>query len=218
VRDVPSKRSYDDGCGVAHALDLIGERWALLIVRDLLLGPKRFTDLQVGLPGAGPNALTQRLRDLQRVGVIQRRTLAPPAGAKVYELTDWGRELEPTVRALGRWGTRSPVVPRQGDVRADSLMLWVREAFASPGPAWTAVHEIRLGRDSFTARVAAGQLIEVVRGQYHGSPDTIVDTDAPTFDQMMNGELTAGEAMRSGRLTVVGDAEAADRFLSAVLP
>ena len=90
-----TKRTYGDGCGIAHALDLVGERWALLVVRELLLGPKRFTDLRDGLPNASPNVLSQRLRELEQAGIVQRRKLPPPAGAWVYELTDWGRELKP---------------------------------------------------------------------------------------------------------------------------
>ena len=106
-----TKRTYGEGCGIAHALDLVGERWALLVIRELLLGPKRFTDLRAGIPQLSPNVLSERLRELERVGVIARRKLGPPGGARVYELTEWGRELEPAVLALGRWGARSPHFP-----------------------------------------------------------------------------------------------------------
>src|SRR5215217_4721087 len=102
------KRSYEDGCATAHALDLVGERWALLVVRELLLGPKRFTDLRAGLPGISPNVLTQRLHDLEQFAIVRRRKLPPPFGSWVYELTDWGRQLEPVIIQLGRWGARSP--------------------------------------------------------------------------------------------------------------
>src|SRR3954463_11247728 len=95
-----AKRTYGDRCGVARALDLVGERWALLVVRELLLGPKRFTDLRAGLPNVTPDVLSQRLRDLERIGAVRRRTLPPPAGSRVYELTDWGHELEPLVLGL----------------------------------------------------------------------------------------------------------------------
>src|SRR6266516_1629899 len=101
-RSTVTKRSYDDGCAAAHALDLVGERWALLIVRELVLGPKRFTDLRAGLPSISPNVLTQRLSELEQAAIVRRRKLAPPAGAWVYELTKWGLELEPVVIALGR--------------------------------------------------------------------------------------------------------------------
>src|SRR5829696_7888968 len=95
-------RAYCDGCATAHALDLIGERWALLVVRELLLGPKRFTDLRAGLPGVSPNVLAQRLRELESAGVVHRRKLPPPAASRVYELTEWGEELEPVIVRLGR--------------------------------------------------------------------------------------------------------------------
>src|SRR5665809_166028 len=97
-----ARRDYFDGCAAAHALDLVGERWALLVVRELVLGPKRFTDLKTGLPNASPNVLSQRLRELEEDGVVRRRKLPPPAAARVYELTEWGLELEPVLSALGR--------------------------------------------------------------------------------------------------------------------
>src|SRR5918992_2241353 len=122
IRDMATRRTYGDGCAIAHGLDLVGERWALLVVRELLLGPKRFTDLKRGLPNASPNVISERLRELERAGVVRRDKLPPPAGSRVYALTDWGRELEDTVMALGRWASRAP---RPGDapVGADSVVL-----------------------------------------------------------------------------------------------
>src|SRR5258706_5231559 len=102
-------RTYADPCGLARALNLIGERWALLIVRELLLGPKRFTDLRRGLPTASQSVLTQRLGELERAGVLRRRELGPPVGTQVYELTARGRELEPVLLGLSAWGSRTPV-------------------------------------------------------------------------------------------------------------
>src|ERR1700743_3723951 len=96
------KRTYGDSCGIARALDLIGERWALLVVRELILGPKRFTDLRAGLPNLSADVLAQRVRDREQAGLVRRRKLPPPAGARVYELTEWGSELEPVLLALGR--------------------------------------------------------------------------------------------------------------------
>ena len=104
-------RTYGDACGIPRALDRVGERWALLIVRELVLGPKRFTDFKTGLPNASPNVLSQRLRELEQDGVVRRRKLPPPAAARVYELTEWGLELEPVLSALGRWGARAPLGP-----------------------------------------------------------------------------------------------------------
>src|SRR5919205_2844126 len=104
-----SRRSYEDACGAAHALDLVGERWALLVMRELMLGPKRFSDLRADLPGISASVLTQRLEGLEAAGVLVRRKLPPPAGTQVYELTEWGYESEPIFQALGRWAARSPL-------------------------------------------------------------------------------------------------------------
>src|SRR3954469_9371778 len=98
-----ARRSYDDACGAAHALDLVGERWALLVMRELMLGPKRFPDLRADLPGTSPNVLPQRLEGLEAAGVLVRRKLPPPASVQVYELTPWGYESEPIFQTLGRW-------------------------------------------------------------------------------------------------------------------
>lgn len=210
------RRRYDDGCAVAHALDMIGERWALLIVRDLLLGPKRFTDLQSGLPGAGPNILAQRLRDLQEVGVVRRHTLPPPAGSRVYELTEWGAELGPVIAGLGRWGAASPVVPRAGRFGADSIMVALRSFFrARPDAPWTASYEIRLGLNRFAVRVVDGALVEAARGEHHDRPDTVMDTDPGTLGELMAGALTVAGAADARRLTLTGDAAAAQRLLDA---
>src|SRR5438270_11175760 len=104
--DVMKKRQYDQYCAVASALDIIGERWAMLVVRELLPGPKRFVDLEAGLPGIGTNTLTTRLDELERTAVVARRRLPAPSAATVYELTDWGRDLGPIVQAIARWGVR----------------------------------------------------------------------------------------------------------------
>ena len=122
-------RTYGDGCSSAHALDLVGERWALLIVRDLLFGPKRFSDLAAGLPQASPNVLTQRLRELEAAGIVRRRRLPPPASTMVYELTEWGAELEPILMGLQRWGAASPTFPHDVPVGCDAAMLALKNAF-----------------------------------------------------------------------------------------
>ena len=123
------KRTYGDSCGIARALDLVGERWALLVVRELLLGPKRFTDLRSGLPSLSPDVLTQRLRELEDGGVVARRKLDPPAGSWVYELTERGRELEPVVIALGRWGSVAPMPPGDMRIGVDSTVLALKTLF-----------------------------------------------------------------------------------------
>jgi hypothetical protein len=116
------------------------------------------------LPDLGPSVLSQRLRDLEDVGVIRRRRLSPPAGNQVYQLTDWGAELEPVFRALAPWGMRSPVVPLAGEVSADSVMLGLRTFFDSQAdPNWTSSYEVRLERDSYRIVVAEGRLSSLTR-------------------------------------------------------
>ncbi len=154
ISGMASMRTYCDGCAAAHALDLVGERWALLVVRELLLGPKRFTDLRAGLPGVSPNVLAQRLREFEQAGVVRRRKLPPPAASRVYELTEWGLELEPVIVGLGRWGARSPSKPRDAALGVDSLVLSFRTMF-DPRAAQElkASYELRLGEDVFRAVV-----------------------------------------------------------------
>ena len=202
---------YDDGCAAAHALDLVGERWALLIVRELLLGPKRFTDLKAGLPGASPNVLVQRLRGLEEAGVVRRRKLPPPAASRVYEVTDWGMELEPVLTGLGRWGARSPSKPRDAAMGVDSLVLYFRTMFDSrPAEGLAARYELRLGEDRFRAEIADGRF-EMSRGSAE-RPDAIIETDPATLAGLVYGDRTAAEALRSGDLKVTGDQSAVERF------
>ena len=173
-------RTYGDGCGIAHALDLVGERWALLVVRELLLGPKRFTDLRDGLPNASPNVLAQRLRELEQAGIVRRRKLPPPAGSWIYELTDWGRELKPIVLSLGTWALRSPSFPERRSRRhrlrhpRPRDVLRRRRRPATPPPA-----KPPHGESPFHVRVADGG-IELDRGPAD-DPDAIVETDASAF-------------------------------------
>src|ERR687898_545596 len=190
-------RTYCDGCAAAHALDLVGERWALLVVRELLLGPKRFTDLRAGLPGASPNVLAQRLRELERAGVVRRRKLPPPAASRIYELTDWGEELEPVVIRLGRWGARSPSKPRDAGLSVDSLILSCRTMFdPRAAEGLTASYELRLGEDPLHPQVADGRF-EIARGRAD-RPDATIEADPATLAALVyNGRLLA-EARRSG--------------------
>ena len=209
-------RQYGDGCAIAIALDHVGERWALLIVRELLLGPKRFTDLQDGLPNAGPKVLAQRLRELDSAGIVRRRTLPPPAASQVYELTEWGAQLDPIVVALGHWGALVP--ERSADpVSADSAMIRLRSLFSpQPKRPWTATYEMRLGRYRFTTRVADGQLIDMSRSESHDRPDTIIDSDPDAFARVLADGQALTKAIADGRLTITGDAKAAQRLFDAV--
>src|SRR5438270_761546 len=125
----PSRRTYGDSCGIARALDTVGERWALLIARELLLGPKRFTDLRAGLPRVGPDMLAARLRELEDAGVVRRATLPAPAASRVYELTHWGAELAPVLLALGRWGSRAPLPQLPPPLGIEAAVLALQTTF-----------------------------------------------------------------------------------------
>lgn len=125
------KKPYDDGCATAHALDLIGERWSLLIVRELVPGPKRFSDLRGALPGISTNILTNRLVDLEATHILIRRRLPPPAAARIYELTEWGAALEPLIKELGRWAARSPELIGGKPMSPASVMLSFRTMFSA---------------------------------------------------------------------------------------
>jgi DNA-binding HxlR family transcriptional regulator len=206
-------RTYGDGCAIARALDVIGGRWGLLVVRELLLGPKRNTDLRRSLPNASPNVLSERLRELERAGVIRRRKLPPPAGARVFELTDWGRELEETVMSLGRWGARSPTPPSPAPIRsADSIILALRARFdPSAARGLRAGYELRLGEDRFRITVADDQL-EAARGDADGA-DATIDTDPDTLNAVLWGGRPLADAQRSRRITIDGDKAAVERFV-----
>jgi DNA-binding HxlR family transcriptional regulator len=211
------KRTYGDPCGVARALDLLGERWALLVVRELVLGPKRFTDLRSGLPNLSPDVLAQRLRDLERIGVVRRRKLPPPAGSRVYELTEWGRELEPVVLALGRWGSRAPFPPGHGQLGVDAMMVALRTLFdPSAATGLSATYELRLGEDRFRAHVDDGRF-EVSRATAD-SPDATIDTDAGTLSAVLWHGRALADAQRAGAITIDGSRPAVTRFLKLFPP
>jgi DNA-binding HxlR family transcriptional regulator/putative sterol carrier protein len=205
-------RTYGDGCAIARALDVVGERWALLAVRELLLGPKRYTDLQRGLQGASPNVLSERLRELERAGVVRRRKLPPPAGSRVYELTDWGLELEETVMSLGHWGARSPTPSDAPIVSADSIVLALRARFDSgASEGLRARYELRLGEDRFRIEVADDE-IEVARGGAD-QPDATIETDNDTLSAVLWNGRSLDDAERSGKMTIEGDKAAVERLV-----
>jgi DNA-binding HxlR family transcriptional regulator len=207
-----TSRTYGDGCAIARALDLVGERWALLVVRELLLGPKRYTDLRKGLPNASPNVLSQRLRELESAGVVRRSTLPPPAGSRVYELTEWGRELEQVVVSLGHWGSRAPMPPGDAPIGADSTILALRGRFDPAAAASVkALYELRFGEDRFGVEVADGAL-SVARGEAQDAVATI-DTDPGTLTSVLWGGLSISDAQQSGSLTIDGDRTAVERFV-----
>jgi DNA-binding HxlR family transcriptional regulator len=206
-------RTYGDGCAIARALDVVGQRWALLVVRELLLGPKRNTDLRRSLPNASPNVLSQRLAELEGAGVIRRRKLPPPAGTRVYELTDWGRKLEEIVLSLGRWAAQSPTPPSDAPIRsADSIVLALRDRFdPTAAHGLRAGYELRLGEDRFRITVA-GDRFEAVRGDAVQA-DATIDTDPDTINAVLWKGRPLADAQRSGTLTIEGEKAAVERFV-----
>jgi DNA-binding HxlR family transcriptional regulator len=210
--DMGTKRSYGEACRFAYALDLVGERWALLVVRELLLGPKRFTDLRVGLPHASPNILSGRLRELEQAGVVHRRKLPPPAGSWVYELTAWGEELEPIVTQLGAWGARSPVPPEHREIGPDSIVLALRSLFDREAAGeLKATYELRLDGERFHVDIAGGEL-----GLGRGAPvdpAAAIETDPGTLAALLTGQLPLDGALESGMAKIEGTKKEACRFL-----
>jgi DNA-binding HxlR family transcriptional regulator/putative sterol carrier protein len=205
------RRTYDDGCGIACALDLVGERWALLVIRELLLGPKRFTDLRTGLPGVSANILSQRLRELEESGVILRRHLEPPAGSWVYELTDRGRGLEHVILDLGRWGLQSTSLPHDAQIGVDSVILSLRARFdPKAAGGLDAEYELRLDGYRFRAVVNDGR-IDLARGTAEHA-DAVIETTPRRLDSMVSGELSVTELVHTGGATVKGDLAAVERF------
>ena len=206
-----ARRSYDQYCAVARALDVVGERWTLLVIRELLPGPKRYKDLLEGLPGIGTNLLAARLRDLEAAGAIQRRMLPPPAGAVVYELTDSGRELESVVLDLARWGLKRMEQPRRREsFRPDWYGVAMCAAFrphAARGVRET--YECRIGTDVFHLRVHDGSA-EVGQGSAT-SADLIVKADFKSLHAVVSGQVSPMEAIDSGRVEIQGDPAALQR-------
>ncbi|MBK1784861.1 winged helix-turn-helix transcriptional regulator [Prauserella cavernicola] len=199
------KRHYGQFCGLAHAADLVGERWALLIIRDLLVAPKRFTDLRRGLPRIPTNVLSARLKQLEAEGVVERRVLPRPDGSVVYELTDYGRDLEEIVLALGRWGARTLGEPGPDDiVTPDSLVMAMRSTFhADDAHDVRASFELRLGDIVLGVRVDGGKL-DVAEGELTGGADLVITT-GPAIKAVMAAELTPAEAIENGSVHLEGD-------------
>jgi DNA-binding HxlR family transcriptional regulator len=205
-------RTYGDRCGIARALDAVGERWALLVVRELLLGPKRFTDLRAGLPGVSADILAQRLRDLEAAGIVRRATLPPPAASRVYELTVRGQALEPVLVELGRWGSAAPFPPGDASFNADALVIALKTLF-DPGAAGSADTRIalRLDGDEFRAHVAGGRL-DLVRGR-DGEPDATIQAGPGALAAVLWHGRSLAAAQRDGDVAVSGAKRAAAAFL-----
>ncbi len=201
----PVTRWYDDACGTAHGLELIGERWALLIVRELMFGPRRFGDLRASLPGLSANVLTQRLEGLEAAGVVVKRRLPPPASVQVYDLTDWGREAEPIISELGRWAARSPAHDPALPLSPVSMMLSFRTMFDARKAADARMTlGFRFGPETFVVTVADGAL-GVRRIETDGAEAVV--TGAP---EAVAAVVYGGAGMDD--LEVAGRREVFDRF------
>jgi DNA-binding HxlR family transcriptional regulator len=208
------KRNYRQYCGLARALDLVGERWTLLLVRNLLLGPKRYRDLLAGLPGITTNLLAQRLREMEEAGLVRRVVLPPPASTEAYDLTDLGRELEPAVHALGAFGTRHLLGPFGRKDRFDLAwgLLSLKRRYRG-GPR--AVLEIRLGEERVFQVRTGGAALEV-REEVRWEPSAILKGKLPAIRELLFLDGSLDELLATGALALTGDRAAARRLLASV--
>jgi DNA-binding HxlR family transcriptional regulator len=215
VHATPGTRSYREYCAIARSLDLLGQRWTLLIVRDLFLGPQRYSDLLEGLPGIATDILTARLRTLEAAGLVRRRELDPPAHTTVYELTDSGWRLGPLIRALGEvgltlLGTPAPDQPVGAGPAVMSLMVSFR---ADEFPNLAETYGLEVDGKPFTVTVDGG----TARSERGAQADVSATftTDARTLVALLRGNATPSEAVAGGRISVSGDAGALERFVAA---
>jgi DNA-binding HxlR family transcriptional regulator/putative sterol carrier protein len=206
-------RGYGQYCGLARALELVGGRWALLVVRDLLTGPKRFSELQEGLHGIPTNVLTSRLRELEEAGIVERRVQAHPGGGVAYALTDYGQELEEPVLGLGFWGAKTMGSPCEGDfISLDSLALALRGAFRpdlARGPQ--VLYELRVDGKPLRILVKSG-LVTAPAGS-EGEPDVVLQIEPGAISDLLSGAIDIDEAVEDGRVRVEGDRAEARRFV-----
>ena len=207
---MPTSRSYADACPIARALDVIGERWALLVVRELLLGGQRFSDLRRALPGASSNMLTDRLRELEAHGVVRRRTLPPPAASSIYELTERGRDLEPILEALGGWGSAEPP-PAAASVSATSVLLFLRGSARAHHNAPTDTYRVQLDDRAWTISTDGG-LLEI-QPSHTAVPVASIHTDPRTLNALLDNPAKLNAAIATGAVQTEGDLAALRRFL-----
>src|SRR5258707_2972712 len=205
-------RSYGQYCGVARALELVGERWALLIVRDLLIGPRRFTDLRHGLPRIPTNVLSERLKELEHAGIVRRRVLPRPAASVVYELTEYGSQLDEVLMGFGVWGAQSLGQPRPGEIMTvDSMIMALRSTFVPAAAHGLQVSfELHLGEIIIHARID-GPSITVAEGPLAGA-DLIIEA-GPAVKDLMTGDVSPGEAIASGSVRLAGNEALLARFV-----
>ncbi|WP_410809261.1 winged helix-turn-helix transcriptional regulator [Micromonospora sp. 067-2] len=200
---MPTSRTYGDACGIARALDVVGERWALLVVRELLLGRQRFSDLRRALPGASSNMLTDRLRELESRDVVHRHRLPPPAASVVYELTESGRELEPIVLALGGWGLRVALPATPLHLSATSVLLFLRGSVRPNPEAPAAVYRFELDERVWTIRTQDGQ-VQIEPGE-PAQAQAGLRTDPATLNALLSGDTDLATALTTGKAVRTGD-------------
>jgi DNA-binding HxlR family transcriptional regulator len=205
-------KDYGQFCPVAHALELVGERWSLLIIRELINGPKRYTDLAAALPGIGTNILAARLRDLEGANVVQKRQLPPPAAAKVYELTPYGEGLREPLYALARWGARSLSPPREDQVLARGWLVNAVRATCTGGCVPDTVFALRVDDEAVTARFEDDELI--VEPGTADDADVVVETDPSTLFCIASGQTPIADAIKEQAVRITGNRKEAERFLS----
>jgi DNA-binding HxlR family transcriptional regulator len=205
---MPGKRSYRDPCGIARALDVVGQRWALLVVRELILGPKRFSDLRDSLEGIATDVLAQRLKELEASGIVTQREMPPPAASRVYELTERGRGLEPVLLTLGRWGAQAALPERHHPLGVDAFLVALKTTFEPARAAGlTATYLLVLDGEHYAARVEDGRF-DVKRGAVEAADATI---DAPV--RVLPDTVFRG-APRDAAVSIHGDRELAEWFFA----
>ncbi len=207
-------RSYNQYCGLAYALDIVGERWTLLIVRELIAGPRRFTDLVEGLPGISTNLLSERLKELEQQGMIRRRTLPPPAASSVYELTALGQALEKTLLELGRWGSQFVPASAEGAtlLHVSSYALTLKTFFRpEQARGLNETYELHIDNEVLQVQIRDGE-IHLQQGEALKA-DVVFHTDMPSYLGLLSREIEPDEAIEKGLIRIEGEAEALGRFL-----
>lgn len=213
VPKLPRERWYDDACGTAMALELVGERWSLLIVRELMFGPRRFGELKAGLPGISANVLTQRLEGMEASGILVRRKLPPPASVQVYELTRLGYAAETVIKELGRWAAQSPLHDPTLPLSAASIMLSFRTMLdAARAEGIDAEIGFRFGDEEFRAHLADGR-IPIRRGKAAGA-ELIFASTPVMLAAAVYGGVPLAELEKSGALRIEGNRRLAERFVT----
>lgn len=203
TQTLDKKRLYFDGCATAHALDLIGERWAMLVIRELMLGPKRFSDIRRSLHGISANVLTQRLEELERIGIVIRRQLPQPASIQVYDLTDWGRELEPAFQVLGRWAARSPYL-QPGPMSVNSILMSLATMFdASCAGELSARIVMTLSGEPCFVVILKGDIL-AERGQID-TPDLTLACTSDDLAALIYGGVEANDWLKLDGVSASGD-------------